>query len=383
MMTADLSAPISARGFDGVPADVPAGVPVQRAMRVLTAIFVVTASCVWATTGAWAQGAASGRSSAPSVAPPVSSPSAAQPGSVELARFNNNVVRIDARVPDHASSARSLGSQRTGTGVVLDERTVLTIGYLTLEADAVMVTTASGRRIPGAVAGYDHATGFGLVRTVIPMDAMPVPLGDSDKLAERERVLTLGHGEPEATELMVLSRKTFAASWEYLLEKPIFTFPPVNNWSGAALYSRDGALVGIGSLIVNDAAANQPNVPGNLYVPVNLLKPILADLLAQGRRSQDIPPWLGIATESVRGNLMVVRVSPRGPAEAAGLEAGDIVLGVGNETVRDQAEFYRKVLGAGPAGTVVSLRVLKGGALRDVKVKSVDRADFLTRVTGI
>jgi serine protease Do len=300
-----------------------------------------------------------------------------------LQRFNNNVVRLDARVPPEATSSQALGPMRTGTGVVLDERTVLTIGYLTLEADQVMVTTASGRRIPASVAGYDHATGFGVVRTVLPMDASPIALGDSDRISERERVLTLGHGEAEATEIVVLSRKVFAAGWEYLLEKPIFTFPPVNNWSGAALYTQDGKLVGIGSLIVNDAAAGQPGVPGNLYVPVNLLKPILADLLATGRRTADVPPWLGLTTESVRGNLMVTRVAPNGPADSAGVVAGDIVLGVGIDNVRDQAEFYRKVWGTGKAGVTVPLKVLKEGAVKEVRVKSIDRADFLTKATGI
>jgi serine protease Do len=301
----------------------------------------------------------------------------------DLQRYNNTVVRLDVRVPDDATSNRTLGPQRSGTGVVLDEHTVLTIGYVTLEADAVMVTTASGRRIPASVAGYDHATGFGLVRTVLPMDATPVALGDSDKVSERQRVLTLGHGEPEATELVVLSRKPFAAAWEYLLEKPIFTFPPVNNWSGAALYDNNGAVIGIGALIVNDAASGQPNVPGNLYVPVNLIKPILGDLLAKGRRTSGVPPWLGITTEAVRGNLMVVRVTPNGPAESAGVVPGDIVLGVGPDNVKDQADFYRRVHDTGPAGVVVPLKLLKGGNVEQVPIKSIDRADMLTKARGI
>jgi len=301
----------------------------------------------------------------------------------DLTRFNPSIVRLDAKVPADATSAQSLGPDRVGTGIILDARTVLTIGYLTLEADAVLVTTASGKRIPASVAGYDHASGFGLVRTVLPLDGTPMPLGDSDRIRERQRVLTLGQGEPEATEIFVLSRKTFAASWEYLLESPIFTFPPVNNWSGAALIAEDGSLVGVGSLIVNDAASGQQNVPGNLWVPVNLLKPIMADLLANGRRSDGGNPWLGVTTENVRGNLMVVRVARNGPADAAGLAPGDIVVGVGGEKVADQAEFYRKVWKVGPAGSVIPLRVIKNGDLRELPVKSIDRADFLRKATGI
>ena len=305
------------------------------------------------------------------------------PANGDLTRFNPSIVRLEAKVPSDATSAHSLGADRVGTGIILDERTVLTIGYLTLEADGVLVTTASGKRIPGSVAGYDHGTGFGLVRTVVPLDGAPMPLGDSDAIREKQRVLTLGHGEPEATEIYVLSRKPFAGSWEYLLESPIFTFPPVNNWSGAALISEGGELIAVGSLIVNDAATGQPGVPGNLWVPVNLLKPIMADLLANGRRSAGANPWLGITTESVRGNLMVVRVARNGPAEAAGVSAGDIVVGVAGEKVGDQAEFYRKVWRVGPAGAAIPLKVLKDGDVRDLTVRSIDRADFLRKATGI
>lgn len=302
----------------------------------------------------------------------------------DLTRFNASIVRIEASVPPEATSAANLGREREGTGILIDDRTVLTIGYLTLEADAVMLTTAEGRRIPAAVAGYDHATGFGLVRALVPLQGRPLRLGDSDRIQTKQRVLTLGQGETEATELYVLSRKPFSAGWEYLLESPLFTFPPVNNWSGAALIAADDdTLIGVGSLIVNDAALDQQGVPGNLWVPVNLLKPILADLLARGRRSGAVNPWLGVTTENVRGNLMVVRVTRNGPAEAAGVTPGDIVVGVAGERVGDQAEFYRKVWKVGPAGSTIPLRVLKNGDVRELAVKSIDRADFLVRATGI
>ncbi|HYF58818.1 MAG TPA: S1C family serine protease [Burkholderiaceae bacterium] len=307
----------------------------------------------------------------------------ASPSAGDLTRYNASVVRVDAKVPSDATSAQSLGPDRVGTGIILDDRTVLTIGYVTLEADAVMVTTASGKRIPATAAGYDHATGFGLVRTVLPLDGKPMPLGDSDRIRDKQRVLTLGHGEPEATEIFVLSRKPFAAGWEYLLESPIFTFPPVNNWSGAALIADDGSLVGVGSLIVNDAAAGQPGVPGNLWVPVNLLKPIMEDLLSKGRRAVGANPWLGMTTETVRGNLMVVRVTRNGPAEAAGVAPGDIVVGVAGEKVADQAEFYRKVWKVGPAGATIPLKLLKDGDVRDLAIKSIDRADHLKKAGGI
>ena len=333
-------------------------------------------------------------SPAPSIVPFHPVPPAARPAAprrgigqpvAELAAvLMNTVVRVEAKVPGDAQSAESLGPRRVGTGVLLVRTTVLTIGYLLIEADVVVVTTAAGKRIPGSVAGYDHQSGLGLVQTALPLeDARPIELGDSDAIAAAQRVLTLGHGEPAPTELTVVSRKPFAGSWEYLLENAIFTFPPVNNWSGAALFGPDGRLVGVGSLLVNDAASERRGVPGNLFVPVNLIKPILADLLTNGRRSGPAQPWLGVTTEVVQGNLIVSNVTKDGPADRAGLAAGDVIVAVGAEKITSQSDFYRHVWKLGPAGVTVLLRVLKSGDVQEVAVKSTDRMTTLRKPSGV
>jgi S1-C subfamily serine protease len=293
------------------------------------------------------------------------------------------VVRVEVKAAAGAESAGSLGARRSGTGVLIDRSTVLTIGYLLLEADELELVTADGKRVPASVAGYDAISGFGVIRSVLPLEGKPLELGDSDAVREMQKVLTLGHGEGLPTELLVVSRKPFAGSWEYVLDSGIFTYPPVNNWSGAALVDQDGKLVGIGSLLVNDAAADQTGIPGNLYVPVNLLKPILKDLLATGRRAGPPQPWMGVTTEVVKGNLIVSRVTPGGPAEAAGLATGDVIVAVGTTLVDNQTDFYREVWKLGPAGVTVPLRVLKAGDVRDVPVRTIDRMSLLRKPQGI
>jgi serine protease Do len=351
--------------------------PAQRARPALVMLLGALVLAAGLIQTAWgAQERAPGPAAADSSAATQFPPSA-------LLRHLNGIVQVRTRAIEGAESARMLGARRSGSGTILDPSTVLTIGYLLLEADTVELVTASGRKIPGSVAAYDHETGLGIVRAAVPLDGTPIELGDSDRIAEQERVLTLGHGEPMATEIVVISRKPFAGSWEYLLDRAIFTFPPVNNWSGAALFSSEGKLVGVGSLMVNDAASNQPGVPGNMFVPVNVLKPVIGDLLEKGRRSGPARPWLGLSTETVRGNLIVARVTHESPAEAAGLEPGDVIVGVGDATVADQVELYRQIWSAGPAGTAIPLRVLQSGAVRELTVKSIDRADFLRKPSGI
>ncbi len=299
-------------------------------------------------------------------------------------KFRSSIVRIETQVPGDALSVETLGAKRSGSGVLIESQLVLTIGYLLLEADQVMITSSSGRRIPGSVAGYDHESGFGLIRAALPLEGEPLTIGDSDSVNESQRVLTLGQGEADATELLVVSRRPFTGSWEYLLEKPIFTFPPVNNWSGSALITEAGLLVGVGSLILNDVSELRGGVPGNLFVPVNLLKPILADLLKTGRRAGSVRPWLGVTTEMVRGRLLITRVTKSGPADLAGVESGDVIVGVDSEQIADRADFYRRLWGSGSAGVVVALRLLKSGEQpRSISVKSMDRMDFLRKPGGV
>ena len=313
---------------------------------------------------------------APSEAASVASAPATEAQDPE--RFFEAVVKVEARAVPDARSSATLGDEREGTGVVIgDDGLILTIGYLLIEADDVKVVDSKGRTLPARVVGYDHATGLGLVRTVVPLDAAPMPLGESGKLAVHEPVMIVNHhGADDVTLAYVVALRPFTGSWEYLLEQAIFTAPPTANWSGAALVSRDLKLVGVGSLIVREASTGDAKLPGNVFVPIDTLKPILDDLVKTGRRAGPARPWLGIAADEVRGRLMVERVSPDGPGDQAGIEVGDIILGVGGEGVRTQAEFYRKVWSRGSAGTDIPLRVLQGIDVRNVTVHSIDRVEY-------
>jgi serine protease Do len=260
---------------------------------------------------------------------------------------------------------------------ITDDGLLVTIGYLIVEADEVSLVDRRGRTLPARVVGYDHATGFGLVRSAVPLTAKPMPIGDSAKVNERDPVMIVNHAGPDdVTFAFVVSKRPFTGNWEYLLDQAIFTSPPTLNWSGAALVTKDLKLVGIGSLIVREAASGEKALPGNMFVPIDALKPILTDLVKTGRRAGAPRPWLGVAADEVQGRLIVSRVSPDGPGDVAGLRVGDIILAVGDDRVQTQAEFYNRVWGRGGAGADVPLRVLQGVDVRDVTVHSIDRVDY-------
>jgi len=301
-----------------------------------------------------------------------------QQGQDEAGEMLSAVVRVKMKAIPGARSNRNLGENREGTGVVIDDRGhIITIGYIVIEADSIEVTTQDDRTVPATLVGYDHASGFGLLRPGAPLGVKPMPLGQAADLALREPVMVLPAGGREMASLAyVVSKRKFAASWEYLLESAIFTAPATEQWAGAALVSREGKLVGIGSLLVRETIEGGAQVPGNMFVPIDLLRPILADLIAKGRRKEPPRPWMGMATEEMHGRLLVTRVSPEGPADKAGIKNGDIVVGVGRDPVTNHEELYRKVWGLGAAGIDVPLKILQGVDLRELKLRSIDRFQY-------
>jgi len=289
------------------------------------------------------------------------------------------VVQVKTTIAPDGQTVQSLGREREGSGVVIDEDgLILTIGYLMVEAHAAAITTNAGRTVPATVVGYDHVTGFGVLRAIEPLRIKPLPLGRSADLKERDPVLVASHGGTDmAGAAYVVAKREFAGNWEYLLDEAIFTSPPHPAWSGAALISRDGKLVGVGSLIVGDAAGNGEGTPGNMFVPIDRLPPVLGDLIADGRVSGPGQPWLGVAADEVRGRLVVSRVTPGGPGEKAGIRRGDEIVGVGGAALRGLADFYRKVWATGAAGATVPLDVEHEGEKRRIDVKSMNRLDHL------
>jgi serine protease Do len=303
------------------------------------------------------------------------------------------VVGVRVKAVEEARSAQTLGDERSGSGVVIGpDGLILTIGYLMLEAEQIEITTQDGRTLPATAVAYDVATGFGLLRPLLPLPGLvPVALGSMQGLKPGEPLLAAtgasasSGGGVSLTELV--STRAFSGTWEYHIESALFTSPPVSsgrgNHSGAPLFNHRGELLGIGSLLVMDASGENRRQPGNMFVPVDLLKPILQEMQQSGSTRQSHRPWLGLTSTDKGGKIQIVRVSTDSPADSAGLQPGEVVLAVDGDPVSTLEGFYKKLWARGAPDAPISLTVLRGGESETVVLQPQDRMLTLKKPAGI
>ncbi len=298
----------------------------------------------------------------------------------DLAAALDAVVQLRVEIPQDAFTASILGTERAGNGVVIgDDGLVLTIGYLITEAESIWLTTNRGIVIPGHALAYDQGTGFGLVMPLGKLGVRPLARGVATAAQPGNPVIVIGQGgRAHSLKANIIAKREFAGYWEYVLDEALFTAPAHPQWGGAALVSEDGRLLGIGSLLVQEAVGDKA-FDGNMFVPIDLLAPILNEMLATGRPVRPPRAWLGIYATEMEGHVVIGGLAPGGPAERAGVQLGDLVLEAGGEKVAGLAALFRRIWSLGPAGSEVPLTLSRRGASSQVQIRSADRASFLKK----
>jgi len=295
----------------------------------------------------------------------------------DLDRALMSVVGLHSIIPPDAFSAETLGTERAGNGVLIDDGLVLTIGYLITEAETVWLHFGDGRVLEGHALGFDFESGFGLVQALGRPGIASLPIGSSAATRIGDNVVVGGAGgRAHSVASQIVAKQEFAGYWEYLLDEAIFTYPAHPNWGGTALISENGELIGIGSLQLERERGNRAEHV-NMMVPIDLLRPVIDDLRKFGRANKPSRPWLGMYSTEIDNRVVIVGIANKGPAARAELKTGDVILAVNGEKVTNQASFYRKLWALGNAGVDVPLTVYHEGVTFDVTLASIDRAKLL------
>jgi len=299
---------------------------------------------------------------------------------VNLDRALKSIVTVQSSIPEDAFTAQTLGEQRSGSGVVIRESgLVLTIGYLIMEAEGVWLADAEGRVTPGHALAVDGETGFGLVQALGPLNCPALELGRSSETKLGDQVTVAAGAGTKPVRAMVVGKQEFAGYWEYFLDEAIFTSPAHPFWGGAGAIDRNGRLVGIGSLHVEQLSARTGPRDINMIVPIDLLPPVLDDLLAYGRVNKPARPWLGIFSAENGDEIIVASVAENGPAAAAGIRRGDVLASVGGSEIEGLGDFYHKVWSRGPAGVEIPIEIVRDGRAIGLRIRSADRSSFMKR----
>jgi S1-C subfamily serine protease len=299
----------------------------------------------------------------------------------DLERALAAIVGVRANIPADAYTADILGTERAGNGVLIrKDGLVLTIGYLISEADQIWLHLSDGSVVPGHGLGYDPATGFGLIQALAKLDLPALSLGRSGATKVGDKVVVAGAGGRErSVAAEIVAKQEFAGYWEYLLDEALFTAPAHPNWGGTAVIGAGGDLLGIGSLQLERAREKGRTQNINMNVPIDLLPPILDDMLTLGRPNAPARPWLGLYATEVEDRVVIMGLANRGPAEKADLRTGDVIIAVGGKEVRDLGALFRKIWSLGAAGVEVPLTVWRDGDTFEVRINSADRNRYLKK----
>jgi S1-C subfamily serine protease len=294
--------------------------------------------------------------------------------SVELVRhLTECVVNIQTTVARDHRSVPILGTERMGSGVVVDPAgLILTVNYVVMGGQTVQVSFLRGRRVRAEIVAQDFEIGLALLR-IKRQGLTAATLRVEGELERGEPVVAVastGAQERRVAGGLVTYLGEFEAHWEYLLERGIVSNAANPGFGGGGLFTLTARLAGIVSLNLNELIRN------SLSIPVEHYREHERELLRYGRVvSRPRRAWLGVFAHVVEEGIVVAAVVPEGPGDRGGLREGDLIVSLNAEKLESRRDLYVSLWRHGP-GEPLTFEVMRDSSLRRVLVTSGDRAEF-------
>jgi S1-C subfamily serine protease len=279
---------------------------------------------------------------------------------------------IQVTVPENHPSTPNLGTERGGSGTIVDpDGYVLTVHYVTVGAASIAVTLPDGEQYPGVLAAQDQETGLALVK--IPARELPfVKPAASDSVALGQPAVIIASSGQTGRRVSggyVSSMESYDGHWEYMLEKTLRLTAPNPGFGGGTLINFRGEMIGVVSLNLTEIGKF------SLAIPIDYYLRYARELKQYGQvRSRPRRPWLGFYPQPLAGHIVVSGVVPGGPAERCGLKEGDIIVGVEKIEIRSRPELYQEMWKKRP-GERISFRILRDEQSLDLEIIAGDRSE--------
>ena len=287
------------------------------------------------------------------------------------------IKALQCSVPESAMTAELLGTERQSHAVqVSRDGLLLTVGYSILEANEIWLSNHRGETSEGILLAHDFNSGLALLKPAVSLGSSWLEAAPLSSISTGDEASILTSDSKSPLRATIFTKQEFAGRWEYLLDEALYTTPLCESWSGAALLNKEGKLCGIGSLALGLGISAGKVLPGNLFIPTELVMPHLEHMALYGETPEPRRPWLGVLVEEHEKELHVVGLYADGPADRAGIEPGHVVEAVNRQAVTTLAEFFRAVWTQGTAGSPIPLSIRDGEGSRELTLASVDRNAF-------
>jgi S1-C subfamily serine protease len=285
-----------------------------------------------------------------------------------------STVGIHVLVPPRHPSASLLGTERMGSGVVVDPNGyILTANYIVIGASKVQVGLLDNSQHEAEVIAQDFESSLAVLK--IPNSGFPaVPLRASQDLQLGDEVFMVASSDDTTGRRVsggfLSSLSVYEAYWEYRLERALMCSAMNPGLGGGPMFDMKGRMVGVVSLNLGEVGKF------SLAIPVDHYLEHQAELLRYGRRvSRPSRAWIGMYSYPLRDHMVLAGLLPGGPGEKAGLKAGDVVLAIDGQEISDRKVLYAQ-LWSKRAGETVLFRVFRNNSVHDIPIISGNIEEF-------
>jgi serine protease DegS len=258
--------------------------------------------------------------------------------------------------------------------IVSHDGLILTVHYLLLGAQAVIVTLPSGEQLEAKIVGKDYTTGLGLLK--IDRDKLAcVEVVSSESCVVGAEAFTVGSmgGEKRCADCGIFTYLgPYDAVWEFVLDRCVCVTASTLSigLSGGPICNTKAQVVAVSYLNFADLSRAILGVPGENFLAVR------DELIQHGRRTSAAPrAWLGVLSYTLREHVVIAGVMPGGPGEKAGLQQGDLVIAIDGNDVSDRRFLYESLRNRRP-GENINLKVLRDTKVYQLDIPSIRAEDY-------